>query len=56
MDRGFEYQHNVKELSLGIVIVHVTRNKVVFYRELASDLLAAVTKVRAGEVLHVGKR
>jgi hypothetical protein len=42
-DRGFEDEHELKSLSFGIVIVHVTRNK----------LMQAVGAIRAGHVVHV---
>jgi hypothetical protein len=38
-DRGFEYEHDLKSLSFGIVIVHVARNKIAFYRPLFPQLL-----------------
>jgi hypothetical protein len=40
-------------LSFGIVIVHVPRNKITFYRPLFPQLLQAVATIRAGEVVHV---
>ena len=52
-DRGFEYEHDLKSLSFGIVIVHVTRNKITFYRPIFPQLLSAVATIRAGDVLHV---
>ena len=52
-DRGFEHEHNLKSLPFGIVIVHVTRNKITFYRPLFAQLLNAVATIRAGEVVHV---
>ena len=52
-DRGFEHEHNLKSLPFGIVIVHVTRNKINFYRPLFPQLLQAVATIRAGEVVHV---
>ncbi len=53
IDRGFEHQHNLKALRFGIVILHVSKNKVEFYRPLYPQLLEAVTIVRPGEVIHV---
>jgi hypothetical protein len=53
MDRGFEFQHNVRKLSIGIVIVHVVRNKVEFYRKLTDDLQIAVDDAKPGVVTHV---
>ena len=52
-DRGFEHEHNLKSLSFGIVIVHVARNKIAFYRPLFPQLLNAIAMVRAGQVVHV---
>lgn len=52
-NRGFEHEHDLKALSFGIVIVHVTRNKITFYRPLFPQLLQAVATIRAGEVVHV---
>ena len=52
-DRGFEHEHNLKSLSFGIVVVHVARNKIAFYRPLFPQLLNAVATVRAGSVVHV---
>ena len=52
-DQGFEFEHNLHKLTLGIVIAHVARNKLADYRAIASQLLAALRTVKAGEVLHV---
>lgn len=52
-DRGFEYQHNLKSLSFGIVVVHVARNKIDFYRPLFPQLRNAIATVRPGHVVHV---
>jgi hypothetical protein len=52
-DRGFEHQHNLKSLSFGIVVVHVERNKIAFYRPLFPQLRSAAATVRPGQVVHV---
>ena len=52
-DRGFEHEHDLKSVSFGIVIVHVGRNKIDFYRPLFPQLLQAVETIRASEVVHV---
>jgi hypothetical protein len=52
-DRGFEHEHDLKSLPFGIVIVHVTRNKITFYRPVFLQLLNAVATIRASEVVHV---
>jgi predicted nuclease of predicted toxin-antitoxin system len=53
IDRGFEYEHNLSKLQFGIVIVHVLKNKVAFYRPLRENILAAVDGVAAGRVVHI---
>jgi hypothetical protein len=50
-DRGFE--HDLKSLSFGIVIVHVARNKITFYRPLVPQLVNAVATIGASDVIHV---
>lgn len=52
-DRGFEHEHDIESLSFGIVIVHVARNKIAFYRPLFPKLLQTVATIRAGAVVHV---
>ena len=52
-DRGFEHQHNLRLLRFGIVIVHVTRNKIDFYRPSFPELVQAVETIRPGDVVHV---
>ena len=37
IDQGLEFEHNLKKLRLGLVIVHVPKNKVEFYRPVADE-------------------
>ena len=53
IDQGLEHEHNLRALQFGIVIVHVPKNKVEFYRAFASELLAAVSETKPGTVCHV---
>ena len=53
IDRGFEYQHNLKAFRFGLVIVHVAKNKVEFYRPIFGAIESAVALVKPGEVVHV---
>ena len=52
-DQGFEHQQNLKTLRFGLLIVHVPRNKVEFYRPLFGQLQAAISQVMPGEVIHI---
>ena len=53
LDRGFEFQHNLKKLSFGIVIVHPFRNRREDYTPIGEALRLAVETVQPGKVLHV---
>jgi len=53
LDRGFEFQHNLRKLTFGIVIVHPTRNRREDYEPMAEALRQAVQVVQPGQVLHV---
>jgi hypothetical protein len=52
-DKGFEHEHNLRKLTFGIVIVHVPRNRMEYYRPLFPALVDAVERVKAGEIVHV---
>jgi hypothetical protein len=54
IDRGFEFEHNLQNLTFGIAIVHVLKNRIEHYRALFPELLAAAQTIRPGEVCHVG--
>lgn len=53
IDGGFEHEHNLKKLSLGIAIVHVSKTSWSFYRPLERRLKEAVIAVKPGQVIHV---
>ena len=52
-DQGFEHQQNLKTLRFGLLILHVQRNKVEFYRPLFGQMQAAVARIKPGEVSHI---
>ena len=56
LDRGFEFQPNLKQLTFGIVIIHPTRNRREDYRPLAEALGRAIETVQPGQVAHVRAR
>jgi predicted nuclease of predicted toxin-antitoxin system len=55
IDRGFEFQHNLRKLSFGIVIVRTRRNRMEYYRPLFPEISAAVATIQPGQVIHVGR-
>ena len=56
LDRGFEFQQNLKKLTFGIVIINATRNRQEDYRPLAEGLRRAIETVQPGQVAHVRAR
>lgn len=55
LDRGLEFQQNLARFQIGIVVVHVAKNQVTYFRDLHENLLKAVREVGLGQVIHVGK-
>ena len=53
IDKGFASQHNLAKLSFGIVIIHVAKNTMPFYKALSGQIRVAVKTVRPGEAVHV---
>jgi len=54
-DQGFEHEHNLSLLGFGIVIVHVSRNRLAHYEAIRDQITQAVSSVKPGEVMHVGQ-
>ena len=52
-DQGFEHQQNLQTLRFGLLIIHVPRNKVEFYRPLFGQMQAAAAQIKPGEVIHL---
>lgn len=53
IDTGFAYQHNLRKLTFGIVIVHVPANTLEFYQPIFDQIRHAAEMVKAGQVIHV---
>jgi hypothetical protein len=53
IDRGFEFEHNLKNLTFGIIIVHVAKNRVEFYRPLFDQMQIALAQSSPGQVQHI---
>lgn len=53
IDQGFEHQQNLKALRFGLVIVHIAKNKVEFYRPIFGRMESAVARIKPGEVIHI---
>jgi hypothetical protein len=52
-DQGFEFEHNLRVLTVGIVILHAPKNRLENYREMVASILESIRSVSPGEVVHV---
>jgi hypothetical protein len=52
-DCGIEFQQNIAKFRIGIVVVHVPKNQIAYYRANRMELRDALAKVRSGEVVHI---
>jgi hypothetical protein len=54
VDHNIEYQQNIGASSIAVVIVSVRRNRLKELRPLIPQMLEALAKLRAGEIVTVG--
>ena len=55
LDRGLEFQQNLAEFRIGVIVAHVPKNQLPYFRVIQKELLTAIERVRPGEVIHVRK-
>ena len=53
VDKNIEHQQRISRLQFGIVIVHVPRNEMRFFRPIFGKLLDTVRTIRPGQIVHV---
>jgi predicted nuclease of predicted toxin-antitoxin system len=53
IDRKLEFQQNLAKLRIGVVVVRVPKNQFRYYQAIREELLWAIQRVQAGEVVHV---
>ncbi len=53
IDKGFEFEHDLKKLSFGIVVLTAGNNQMLSYERLLEELLRRIQHVSAGQVVHV---
>jgi predicted nuclease of predicted toxin-antitoxin system len=54
MDRGIEFQQQIRGLPFGIVVVRARSNRMQDLRPLASSIVAALDAIKPGVVRRVG--
>ena len=53
IDKNIEFQPNLRKVQLGVIVAHVPKSELAHYRLIQKELLAALERVNAGEVIHV---
>jgi predicted nuclease of predicted toxin-antitoxin system len=53
IDKGFEYEHDLKKLSFGIVIVETVNNEMPSYERVVQELVRQIQRATPGQVTHV---
>ena len=53
IDKGFAFEHNVRKLCFGIIIVSVYNNQMPSYERLLTDLSRQIAEVDRGEITHL---
>jgi predicted nuclease of predicted toxin-antitoxin system len=53
IDRGFEFEHDIKKLSFGIIILTTANNQMPSWERLLNELARQINHVSPGDVIHV---
>jgi hypothetical protein len=53
IDKGFEFEHDLKKLSFGIIVLTATNNQIPSYKRLLEDLVRQIQDVGPGQSVHV---
>ena len=53
IDKGFEFEHGLKQFSFGIIVLTSANNQMPSYERLLEDLVRQIQLLSPGHVLHV---
>lgn len=53
IDKGFEFEHNLKKLSFGIIVLTTANNQMPSYEKLLEELVRQIQLVSPGQVVHL---
>ena len=53
IDKGFEFEHDLKKLSFGIIVMTTANNQMPSYERLLEELVRQIQHVSPGHVAHV---
>jgi predicted nuclease of predicted toxin-antitoxin system len=53
IDKGFQFEHDLRKLSFGIIVLTAANNQMVSYERLLEELVRRVQEVSPGQVVHL---
>lgn len=53
LDQNIEHQFNLRKMRLGLLVVKVPDNKIIFYEPIFGEMLQAAENLSPGQVVHV---
>ena len=54
VDQNLEFQQNIRASNIGVIVVHAKTNRVKELKPLVPQMLEALSRVKAGELIRVG--
>jgi predicted nuclease of predicted toxin-antitoxin system len=53
LDKGFEFEQNLKMLSFGVVLLETTNNQMPSYERMLEEMISAIQLVEPGQIVRV---
>jgi hypothetical protein len=53
IDKGFEFEHNMKKLSFGVIVLETANNQMPSYERVLEELIRLIQCVAPGQVVRI---
>jgi len=53
IDKGFEFEHNMKKLSFGVIVLETANNQMPSYERVLDELVRLIQCVAPGQVVRI---
>jgi hypothetical protein len=53
IDKGFEFEHGLKNLTYGIIVLTAANNQMPSYERLLEELIRQIQDITPGQLVHV---
>ncbi|MGC9952178.1 MAG: DUF5615 family PIN-like protein [Bryobacteraceae bacterium] len=53
IDKGFEFEHDLRKLSFGIIVIQTANNQMSSYERVMQELVRLIQSVEPGQVVRV---